>query len=148
MTAQLSVGEVRSLPIDKIEVLNPRERNSRAFSEVVANIKAIGLKKPIVVTPRPKPDGTDHYLLVCGEGRLNAFRSLGEREIPALVVTASDEDSVPIVPFVPWCCPRCGSKQVRTYGRGRGGRYRSAELRGELASPLLEPPAQPLRGEA
>ena len=38
MTAQLSVGEVRSLPIDKIEVLNPRERNSRAFSEVVANI--------------------------------------------------------------------------------------------------------------
>jgi hypothetical protein len=52
MTTQLSVGEVRSLPIDKIEVLNPRERNSRAFSEVVANIKAIGLKKPIVVTPR------------------------------------------------------------------------------------------------
>jgi ParB family chromosome partitioning protein len=70
MTAQLSVGEVRSLPIDKIEVLNPRERNSRAFSEVVANIKAIGLKKPIVVTPRTLDDGVEHYLLICGEGRL------------------------------------------------------------------------------
>ena len=51
------------------------------------------MKKPIVVTPRPKPDGSDHYLLVCGEGRLTAFRTLGEREIPALVVAASDEDA-------------------------------------------------------
>ena len=93
MTAQLSVGEVRSLPIDKIEVLNPRERNSRAFSEVVANIKAIGLKKPIVVTPRTLDDGAEHYLLICGEGRLKAFKSLGETAIPALVIAASDEDA-------------------------------------------------------
>ena len=93
MTAQLSVGEVRSLPIDKIEVLNPRERNSRAFSEVVANIKAIGLKKPIVVTPRTLDDGAEHYLLICGEGRLKAFKSLGETAIPALVIVASDEDA-------------------------------------------------------
>ena len=93
MTAQLSVGELRSLPIDKIEVLNPRERNSRAFSEVVANIKAIGLKKPIVVTPRTLDDGAEHYLLICGEGRLKAFKSLGETEIPALVIVASDEDA-------------------------------------------------------
>ena len=93
MTAQLSVGEVRLLPIDKIEVLNPRERNSRAFSEVVANIKAIGLKKPIVVTPRTLDDGAEHYLLICGEGRLKAFKSLGETAIPALVIVASDEDA-------------------------------------------------------
>jgi ParB family chromosome partitioning protein len=93
MTVELSLGEVRSLPIHKIEVLNPRERNSRAFSEVVANIKAIGLKKPIVVTPRALDDGGERFLLICGEGRLKAFKTLGETMIPALVVNASDEDA-------------------------------------------------------
>ena len=33
------------------------------------------------------------YLLVCGEGRLNAFRILGETHIPALVVDVTDEDA-------------------------------------------------------
>lgn len=93
MTVELSVGEVRSVPIHKIEVLNPRERNSRAFSEVVANIKAIGLKKPIVVTPRTLDDGGERFLLICGEGRLKAFKTLGETMIPALVVNATDEDA-------------------------------------------------------
>ena len=32
-------------------------------------------------------------MLVCGEGRLNAFRLLGETHIPALVIDASDEDA-------------------------------------------------------
>ena len=93
MSAAVSVQPVRLLPIAQIEVLNTRERNGRAFGEIVTNIRTIGLKKPIVVTPRPKPDGTEHYMLICGEGRLNAFRTLGEQEIPALVVTASDEDA-------------------------------------------------------
>ncbi|MFT2520328.1 ParB N-terminal domain-containing protein, partial [Escherichia coli] len=35
----------------------------------------------------------ERYLLVCGEGRLKAFRSLGEPVIPALVVDVSDEDA-------------------------------------------------------
>lgn len=93
MSAQPALGEVRQVPIESIEVLNPRERNSRAFSEIVANIRAIGLKKPIVVTPRPRSDGTDHYLLICGEGRMKAFRALGESSIPALVMEVSDEDA-------------------------------------------------------
>jgi len=38
------------------------------------------------VTERPGPDGKPSYHLVCGEGRLNAFRILGETHIPALVV--------------------------------------------------------------
>jgi ParB family transcriptional regulator, chromosome partitioning protein len=86
-------GELRMIPIDRVEVLNPRERNTRVFDEIVANIKAIGLKKPITVTPRLGPDDMERYLLVCGEGRLNAFRSLGETTIPALVVKVSDEDA-------------------------------------------------------
>ena len=38
-------------------------------------------------------DKEPKYLLVCGEGRLNAFRILGETHIPALIVDVSDEDA-------------------------------------------------------
>ena len=83
---------VRLIPIDRIDVLNSRDRNAKVFEEIVGNIKSIGLKKPIIVTQREGPDGTK-YLLVCGEGRLNAFRILGETHIPALVVAVSEEDA-------------------------------------------------------
>lgn len=86
-------GDVRMIPVDRIEVLNPRERNHRVFDEIVGNIKAIGLKKPITVTPRHGEDGAEGYRLVCGEGRLKAFKALGEATIPALVVNVSDEDA-------------------------------------------------------
>jgi len=85
--------EIRQIPIDRIEVLNPRERNNRAFSDIVGNNKSIGLKKPIVVTPRRAADGDERYLLVCGEGRMKAFKALGEASIPALVVAVNDEDA-------------------------------------------------------
>ena len=93
MRQGLQPGVVRMIPIDRIEVLNPRERNHRVFDDIVDNIKTIGLKKPITVTPRRDPSGTERYLLVCGEGRLKAFKSLGEADIPALVVEVSDEDA-------------------------------------------------------
>jgi ParB family chromosome partitioning protein len=93
MNQQQQTGEVRMIPIDQIEVINPRERNNRVFNEIVGNIRAIGLKKPIKVTPRATADGVEKYLLVCGEGRLKAFRSLGETTIPAMVVNVSDEDA-------------------------------------------------------
>lgn len=86
-------GKIQMIPVDKVEVLNPRERNGRVFEEIVGNIKTIGLKKPITVTPRTGPDGEERYLLVCGEGRLKAFKSLGETTIPALVIEVSDEDA-------------------------------------------------------
>jgi ParB family chromosome partitioning protein len=90
---KLEPGEMAMIPIDKIDVLNPRERNKAAFAEIVKNIEAIGLKKPITVTRRAGADGDERYLLICGEGRMKAFRSLGEKAIPALVVTVSDEDA-------------------------------------------------------
>jgi len=93
MTGSLAVPELRMIPMDRIEVLNPRERNQRKFDVIVSNIGAVGLKKPVTVTPRPGDDGAERYLLVCGEGRLKAFRRLGETRIPALVVTVSDEDA-------------------------------------------------------
>lgn len=84
---------VSLIPIDRIEVLNSRDRNMKVFEEIVDNIKQIGLKKPITVTERPGEDDEPSYLLVCGEGRLNAFRLLGETHIPALVVDVDDEDA-------------------------------------------------------
>ena len=82
------------VPIDRIEILNSRDRNEKVFSEIVDNIRDIGLKKPITVTQRDGDDGKPKYLLVCGEGRLNAFSLLGEDHIPALVVNVSDEDAL------------------------------------------------------
>ncbi len=93
MTKNKYPGDVRMIPVDRIDVLNPRDRNQKIFEEVVENIKAVGLKKPISVTPRPGPDGTERFLLICGEGRLKAFKSLGETNIPALVADITEEDA-------------------------------------------------------
>lgn len=86
-------SELKMIPIDCIEVLNPRERNGRIFDGIVGNIKNIGLKKPITVTPRPGAHGSERYLLICGEGRLKAYSLLGETQIPAMVVNVNDEDA-------------------------------------------------------
>ncbi|WP_206050313.1 ParB N-terminal domain-containing protein [Oceaniglobus ichthyenteri] len=85
---------VTMVPIERVEVLNSRDRNMKVFEEIVENIRTIGLKKPITVTERDGADGKPAFLLVCGEGRLNAFRLLGETHIPALVVNVSDEDAL------------------------------------------------------
>lgn len=77
------------IPVDAITVLNPRARNKRVFRELVTSIANLGLKKPITVSEREERGGYD---LVCGQGRLEAFIALGEKEIPAVVVRASEED--------------------------------------------------------
>jgi ParB family transcriptional regulator, chromosome partitioning protein len=82
---------VEMIPVDRVVVINPRVRNKKIFKEIIANIAEIGLKKPITVTRRDEPDGT-RYDLVCGQGRLEAYQALGQREIPALVVDATSED--------------------------------------------------------
>lgn len=84
---------LQMIQLDRIEVLNHRERNTKTFEEIADNIKTIGLKKPITVTRRRGSDGQESYLLVCGEGRLKAFKALGQTTIPALVVDVTDEDA-------------------------------------------------------
>ena len=87
-----SAGVVEDVPLAQIEILNPRERKQKVFQEMVASIKALGLKKPITVIRRGEaPDGS--YLLVCGQGRVEAFRALGQTVIPAIVLDASEEDA-------------------------------------------------------
>lgn len=90
MTA-LPAQRVEMIPIDKVTVVNPRVRNKRNFKEIVDNIAKVGLKKPITVTRRMEAGGP-YYDLVCGQGRLEAYMALGQKEVPALVVTADPED--------------------------------------------------------
>ncbi|MBX3574480.1 MAG: ParB N-terminal domain-containing protein [Mesorhizobium sp.] len=82
---------VEMIPINRITVVNPRLRNKKAFKEIVGNIAEIGLKRPITVTRRAEAGGP-YYDLVCGQGRLEAFKALGQKEVPALVVSANQED--------------------------------------------------------
>jgi ParB family chromosome partitioning protein len=88
---QEAATHVELIPIDQIALVSPRVRNKKIFKEIVANIAEIGLKRPITVARRPGADG-DRYDLVCGQGRLEAYRSLGQKEIPALVIDADQED--------------------------------------------------------
>lgn len=81
--------DIRMVPVDAITVLNPRARNKRVFKELVTSIANLGLKKPITVSERA---GRPGYDLVCGQGRLEAFIALGQKEIPAVVIEASEDD--------------------------------------------------------
>jgi len=74
--------DIQTIPIDKITVINSRDRSEKSFQAVKGNIESVGLKKPVTV--RPSDDG-DGYDLVCGEGRLKSFIALGQDSIPAIV---------------------------------------------------------------
>jgi ParB family chromosome partitioning protein len=83
---------VQMIPVEQINVLNPRSRNKLIFQGIVSNISNIGLKKPITVARRAEPTDGKPYDLVCGQGRLEAFVALGQPEIPAIVRDASREE--------------------------------------------------------
>ena len=83
---------VLMIPIDQINVLNPRSRNKIVFQSIVSNISNLGLKRPITVARRTEPADGKLYDLVCGQGRLEAFAALGQAEIPAIVKDASKEE--------------------------------------------------------
>lgn len=84
-------NQIEMIPMSRITVLNPRARNKRQHREIVNNIETIGLKRPITVSRRDGPGGP-RYDLVCGEGRLEAFQMLGQTEIPAVVIEASENE--------------------------------------------------------
>jgi ParB family chromosome partitioning protein len=86
-----SAQSIEIIPVNAIDVVNPRVRNRRIFKEIVTSVAELGLKRPITVK-RKQADGDQRYDLICGQGRLEAYQSLGQREIPAIVISASDED--------------------------------------------------------
>lgn len=89
--AVLHAQKLEMIPISAITTINPRSRNKKHHREIVDNIDAIGLKRPITVSRKRGPGG-DRYDLVCGEGRIEAFKLLGATEIPAVVIEADENE--------------------------------------------------------
>jgi ParB family chromosome partitioning protein len=83
--------DVQIIPISAITVENPRERSEKTFRALVDSIGRVGLKKPITVARVDEEAGVS-YRLVCGQGRMEAYVALGETQIPAIVVDASEAE--------------------------------------------------------
>ncbi len=84
---------IENVPVNQIRIANPRTRNKVTWREIVSSIRAVGLKKPITVSRRKEPDADgNQYDLVCGQGRLEAFREIGLDTIPAIITEASEPD--------------------------------------------------------
>ncbi|MDY4280779.1 MAG: ParB/RepB/Spo0J family partition protein [[Pasteurella] mairii] len=81
---------IQVIPINRIRIINPRTRNQKIFADLVENIAKIGLKRPITITPS---DDIGCYDLLCGQGRLEACKMLGEEFIPCRVIQANSEES-------------------------------------------------------
>ncbi|WP_426218460.1 plasmid partitioning protein RepB C-terminal domain-containing protein [Methylobacterium sp. NFXW15] len=105
MMEEVVSRRVDMIPVDRITVLNPRAREKRKFREIVENISAVGLKRPITVTRIPSDDGVPAYGVVCGEGRLKACVALGQTEVAAVVVEASEQDCL-VMSLVENCARR------------------------------------------
>ena len=83
---------IRLIPVERIRVLNPRVRDRKKFLEIVDSIGKVGLKQPIKVSLSNGSGNGAEYSLVYGQGRLEAFRALGQSEIPAIVTGLSERD--------------------------------------------------------
>jgi ParB family chromosome partitioning protein len=89
----MSDTDIEMIPVSRIRVANPRNRNKVVWLAIVASIRSVGLKKPILVSRRDSPDAEGNtFDLVCGQGRLEAFRELSEELIPAMITDASQPD--------------------------------------------------------
>lgn len=87
-------SEIKMIQIDRINILNPRARNQKIFHDIAVNITQVGLKRPITVTPCRSNAQDKDYDLICGQGRLEAFLACGQKEIPAIVIDASEEQAL------------------------------------------------------
>ena len=94
MTGNADGLAVEMIPVDRIDVPNPRARDKKQFQEIVDSIAKVGLKQPIKVGRGKDTNGKPAYKLVYGQGRLEAFVALGQTEIPAIVVDIAEEDSL------------------------------------------------------
>jgi len=80
------------LPIDRIIILNSRDREQERFSDNVQSIQNVGLLKPVLVNERFYKK-TEKYELVCGEGRFIAHQRLGKAEIAAEVIDCDRKEA-------------------------------------------------------
>lgn len=121
--------DIQMIPISKVHILNPRNRDKRKFGEIVSSISHLGLKRPIVVSRRGELEGDDEYDLVCGQGRLEAFQRLGQTMIPAIIMDISRDERL-IGSLVENCARRTPRmiEMVRQVGALRDKGYKNVEI--------------------
>ena len=88
----MSERKYELVPVDRINILNPRSRDKRQFDESVRSIDDVGLYKPICVNCRNFKK-TGMYDLVCGQGRLEAYIALSKEEILAEIIDEDDTNA-------------------------------------------------------
>lgn len=120
---------VEMIPIADITIANPRVRNQKIHKTITESIEQVGLKRPITVRRVPPEEGPLPYALICGQGRLESCKLLGQSEIAALVLDVDEETGhvMSIVENVARRTPRAAEtmEQVRVL-KQRG--YSDAEI--------------------
>lgn len=87
-------NSVTLILIDEINILNSRVRNAIVAEGIRQNIRSVGLKRPVTVTQRKDTKNGKKYDLICGQGRLEAYIAVGEKEIPAIIRNVSTEEAL------------------------------------------------------
>lgn len=82
---------VEMIAIADIAVVNPRLRSQKIHKTITESIELVGLKRPITVRRVPPNQGTLPYALICGQGRLESCKLLGQSEIASLVLDVDEE---------------------------------------------------------
>jgi len=90
-------GKPLEIPLDHIE-RNPFQTRTRfdeaQLTELTQSIAASGVVQPIVVRPLSQENGHARFQLITGERRWLASRKAGKATIPAIVRSASDEQTL------------------------------------------------------
>jgi len=82
----------QEVPVDKIKVINHRNRDAEQFEMNIESINHVGLIKPIRVNDKFL-ERTGWYELIFGEGRLMAHQRMGHAMILAEVVTCTRREA-------------------------------------------------------
>ena len=77
------------IPVGSIVVVSSRKRDQKRFDDNIRSIDTVGLYKPIIVNGRIYKT-TKQYELICGEGRLLAYKRLGKKRIRAEIVNVPE----------------------------------------------------------
>ncbi len=88
----MRVRRYEKVPIDKVKVVNYRNRDKERFEMKVESIEHVCLPKPIRVNDKFL-ERTGLYELICGEGRLKAHKYLGHETILAEVDTCTRKEA-------------------------------------------------------
>jgi len=86
-----------NLPIDKIDISSANVRQTEktvGLPEIEGSIERIGLIQPIIVLRKG-----DRFECVVGQRRLLAMKEIGEKNIPALIVSSMDDLTQSLVSF-------------------------------------------------